>query len=184
MGQQDLHIACGHLLQGHVIAYPTEAVWGLGCDPDDRKAVVRLLAIKQRPIEKGLILVAGSLDQLGELLNPLKKSELDQLHATWPGPVTWLIPDTKRLIPSWIKGCHESVAIRVSAHPVVQALCLQFGKLLVSTSANEAGAPPVKSLADLKQRFADKIDYIIEGELGTSPAPTEIRDLQTGQVFR
>ena len=96
----DFTVACGHLAQGHVIAYPTEAVWGLGCDPHNRDAVERVVAIKHRSMSKGLILVAASIDQLGTLLDSLSKTELSQLRDTWPGPVTWLIPDSCLLYTS------------------------------------------------------------------------------------
>ena len=184
MGQLDLQRACDHLLQGHVIAYPTEAVWGLGCDPYNQSAVKRIFAIKQRSPEKGLILVAASMEQLRPLLDPLSESQLNQLRSTWPGPITWLIPDSKKLIPGWIKGSHDSVAVRVSAHPLIRALCTQFKKPLVSTSANLSGEPTLRGRQELQQKIADKIDFIVEGELGTGKAPSEIRDLYTGQLIR
>ncbi|MEE3238712.1 MAG: L-threonylcarbamoyladenylate synthase [Pseudomonadota bacterium] len=180
----DFTVACGHLAQGHVIAYPTEAVWGLGCDPHNRDAVERVVAIKHRSMSKGLILVAASIDQLGTLLDSLSKTELSQLRDTWPGPVTWLIPDSNNEVPHWIKGENGSVAIRVSAHPVVRALCLQFGKPLVSTSANIAGSAEIRSLQELKREFSSKVDFIVEGGLGSDSATSEIRDLKTGRVIR
>ena len=180
----DFTVACGHLAQGHVIAYPTEAVWGLGCDPHNRDAVERVVAIKHRSMSKGLILVAASIDQLGTLLDSLSKTELSQLRDTWPGPVTWLIPDSNNEVPHWIKGENDSVAIRVSAHPVVRALCLQFGKPLVSTSANIAGSAEIRSLQELKREFSSKVDFIVEGGRGSDSATSEIRDLKTGRVIR
>ena len=180
----DFTVACGHLAQGHVIAYPTGAVWGLGCDPHNRDAVERVVAIKHRSMSKGLILVAASIDQLGTLLDSLSKTELSQLRDTWPGPVTWLIPDSNNEVPHWIKGENDSVAIRVSAHPVVRALCLQFGKPLVSTSANIAGSDEIRSLQELKREFSSKVDFIVEGGLGSDSATSEIRDLKTGRVIR
>ncbi len=180
----DFEAACGHLAQGHVIAYPTEAVWGLGCDPHNRNAVERVVAIKHRSMSKGLILVAAGIEQLGTLLDSLSKAELSLLRDTWPGPVTWLIPDSKNQIPHWIKGGNESVAVRVSAHPVVRALCLQFGKPLVSTSANIAGSAEIRSLKELKRKFSSKVDFIVEGMLGSDPVTSEIRDLKTGQLIR
>ena len=180
----DFKVACGHLAQGHVIAYPTEAVWGLGCDPHNRDAVERVVAIKHRSMSKGLILVAARIDQLGTLLDSLSKTELSQLRDTWPGPVTWLIPDSNNQVPHWIKGENDSVAIRVSAHPVVRALCSQFGKPLVSTSANIAGSAEIRSLQELKQEFSSKVDVIVEGMLGSDSATSEIRDLKTGRLIR
>ena len=124
------------LHRGGVIAYPTEAVWGLGCDPSNEAAVARLLALKQRPVDKGLILVAGTLEQFHGLLDwdalPTDRSEA--VFASWPGPHTWIVPTSGR-VPHWITGAHDGVAVRVSAHPQVVALCDAFGGPLVSTSA-------------------------------------------------
>lgn len=169
---------------GGVIAYPTEAVWGLGCDPFNEAAVTRLLEIKRRPVEKGLILVAASLDQLPALASSLSDAQRATLEATWPGPVTWLLPDSTACIPSWIKGEHASVAVRVSAHPLVRELCLRFGGALVSTSANDAGEPEIRSQSRLTEEFGDRIDAVIAGELGDSAEPSQIRDLISGTRLR
>ena len=96
---------------GGVIAYPTEAVWGLGCDPWDEMAVDRLLALKERPVHKGLILVADTIRQFDFLLEDLPEAWQDRLASTWPGPNTWLVPHQDRL-PQWITGQHDTVALR------------------------------------------------------------------------
>ena len=183
-GSPDIKLACENLLAGNVIAYPTEAVWGLGCDPENNSAVLRILAIKQRPVEKGLILVAANIHQLEPLLCSLGESEKAMLQASWPGPTTWLIPDPKKLFPEWIKGDHKSVAIRVSAHPVVCELCESFGRPIVSTSANRAGDAEIRSRLILENEFGNSIDYIVSGDLGGEPETSEIRDLVTGKTVR
>jgi len=172
------------LLQGGIIAYPTEAVWGLGCDPWNKWSVMKLLAIKQRPIEKGLILVAASTQQFAPLyenLNPEQKAVLD---SSWPGATTWLIPDPKDLIPLWLKGDHNKVAIRVSAHPMVIELCRSFGSMLVSTSANQSGKPEIRSRLKLIRSLRDKLDFIVPGQLGPEENPSTIRDLESGKTLR
>jgi len=184
MGNLDLSAACKLLKQGKLIAYPTEAVWGFGCDPYNEKAVIGILAIKQRPVEKGLILVAANMNQISELLHDLPEEQKQLLEDSWPGPTTWLIPDPGDLFPAWVKGSHESIAIRVSAHPIVQELCKQYGGPIVSTSANTAGKEEIRSRLSLEEQFADRIDYIIECELGDRSQPSQIRDLATGAVLR
>ena len=104
MNPLNLDLACTALNQGGVIAYPTEAVWGLGCDPFNESAVKRILALKQRPMEKGLILVAANKNQLAPLLDGLEDSELGRLDSSWPGPTTWIIPDKSAIFPSWVRG--------------------------------------------------------------------------------
>ncbi len=176
--------AASCLLKGGIVAYPTEGVWGLGCDPFNEEAVHQLLAIKQRPIEKGLILVAGSTKQIARLLKPLNSAQMKLLDESWPGPVTWLLPDAEQLIPSWIKGKFASVAVRVSAHPPVVQLCSAFGGPLVSTSANPAAFPPARTKIRVATWFGDSIDYILPGKLGGQAGPSSIRDLATASVIR
>lgn len=168
--------------QGAVIAYPTEAVWGLGCDPFNATAVARLLALKDRPMHKGLILVAADIKQFAWLLEGLSAEHMAQLKASWPGPHTWLVPHHQR-VPEWITGQHASVAIRVSAHPLVAQLCALTGPL-VSTSANPSGLLPAKNALRIEQYFHGQLDAVLSGELGRSSNPSTIRDLLTGQVVR
>ena len=170
--------------QGGVIAYPTEAVWGLGCDPWNRDAVYRILDIKARPVEKGMILVAASEAQIAPLLEPLMQEQRQILSNSWPGPFTWLIPDLNNWVPDWVKGQFATVAVRVSDHPVVCALCESAGHPLISTSANRAGEPPLLTEQALHQHFGSQVDLIVPGATGSQDTPSEIRDLQTGRIIR
>jgi len=179
------HQAATALNQGGVIAYPTEGVWGLGCDPLNQAAVMRLLDIKQRPLDKGLILIAAHLDQLKPLLDlaALPTDRLAAVLATWPGPHTWIMP-AHPSAPRWITGTHDSIAVRISAHPVVIALCDAFGGALVSTSANPAGAWPAKTVDAFDPALLAQIDGIVEGEVGGLERPTPIRDARDGSALR
>ena len=167
---------------GGVIAYPTEAVWGLGCDPWDELAVARLLALKERPMGKGLILVADDIRQFDFLLEDLPDIWQERLAGSWPGPHTWLVPHQDRL-PEWITGQHASVALRVSDHPLVRELCALTGPL-VSTSANPAGRPAARSRLRVEQYFPRQLDKVLGGALGGRKNPSLIRDLITGDVIR
>lgn len=173
------------LRRGGVIAYPTEGVWGLGCDPFDEGAVRRLLALKQRPVEKGLILIAGALPQLDGLLawDTLAEERRAAVLASWPGPNTWIVPATTR-VPAWISGGQAGVAVRVSAHPEVVALCAAFGGPLVSTSANLSGAPAARTRAELDPALLARLDGIAPGETGGRAGPSTIRDARSGEVLR
>ncbi len=176
--------AASLLGQGKLIAYPTEAVWGIGCDPFNEAAVLRVLRLKQRAVEKGLLLLAAGMDQIEDLLAPLALEQIAVLRESWPGHITWLIPDPHKRYPDWVKGKHPSVAIRVSDHPVAAAVSRSFGKPMVSTSANLAGEPEIRSRQDLRRQFGDGIDHVVEGELGGRDAPSEIRDLSSGRRIR
>lgn len=168
--------------EGGVVAYPTEAVWGLGCDPWNGEAVYRLLALKDRPVEKGLILVADSIRQFDFLLEDLPEAWQDRLASTWPGPNTWLVPHQNRL-PEWITGQHDSVALRVSDHPLVRDLCALTGPL-VSTSANPGGRPAARTRLRVERYFHDRLDAVLGGALGGRKNPSIIRDLVSGRVVR
>lgn len=168
--------------KGGIIAYPTEAVYGLGCLPGKRDAVYRLLLLKKRSVSKGLILVAAFHEQLEQYVCYPGASVKKQVLATWPGPVTWLLP-AKRETPDWIKGSHTTVAVRVSGHPVVRALCREVG-VLVSTSANPEHKLPAKTLRKVVEYFGHSLDYIVPGEVGGLAGPTEIRDAVSGAIIR
>lgn len=171
--------------RGGVIAYPTEGVWGLGCDPFDEAAVLRLLALKRREVDKGLILVAASIAQLDGLVDwdCLQADTRDAVIASWPGPHTWIVPVTGR-VPGWISGAHDGVAVRISAHAVVAALCDAFGGALVSTSANTAGMPAPRTRAELPPEIASGVDAIVAGETSGLAQPTPIRDARDGRKIR
>ena len=166
---------------GGVIAYPTEAVYGLGCLPEDLP-ISRLLRLKQRSPRKGLILVAASVEQLLPFVEFPDATTRRQVLATWPGPVTWLLP-ARRGISPWLTGAHATLAVRVSAHPVVQALCRYTGPL-VSTSANRAGAQPARNAAQVRAGLGRSLDYVLAGRIGDSRRPTAIRDAISGALIR
>ncbi len=184
MNYWHLRRAAYTVAEGGIIAYPTEAVWGFGCDPFSKDAVLRLLQIKQRPVSKGLILVASSVSQLGPLLKNLSDSERLLIDKKYAHPVTWLIPDEDNLIPSYIKGNHSEVAIRVSAHQQVKKLCDYWGGLLVSTSANRSTEPPAMSATEVRKTFQQSVDFILPGALGGYEKPSEIRSLRGDRILR
>ncbi|NLQ17499.1 tRNA threonylcarbamoyladenosine biosynthesis protein RimN [Marinomonas sp. M1K-6] len=169
--------------QGGVIAYPTEAVWGLGCDPFNESAVRRILALKSRAESKGLILIAGAQDQLTPWRKTLDAHAAQRLISVRETPTSWVVPDTQ-ITPSWVRGEHQSVAIRLSQHQAVQALCAAFEGVIVSTSANPAGLEPAMSAEEVNAYFGDKIDAIFHAPLGKAAKPSQVRDILTEQLFR
>ncbi len=171
------------LKQGGIIAYPTEGVYGLGCDPFNEQAVLRLLKLKHRSVDKGLILIASSWEQLENLVKPIAKKLLSKVQATWPGPVTWVFPATKN-VPAWIRGAHKSVAIRVTNHPIAKVLCEVYGGPIVSTSANLEGQPATRSSKEVRNQFPRGVDFIVPGIVGDLKSSTMIRDVLTGRVLR
>lgn len=172
------------LRQGGLIAYPTEGVYGLGCDPRNPIAVERLLRLKGRPMAKGLILLAAEWSDLAPFAAPLSAAEQDRIRATWPGAITWLLP-TSQQTPAWLTGGGSRVAMRVTAHPLAAALCQCWGGALVSTSANRSGQRPARSALAVRRRFLrEDIKMILHGALGDLSRPTPIRDVVTGVWLR
>ena len=179
----DLSKAIAALHSGGVIAYPTEAVFGLGCDPCNEKALARIIDIKSRDAHKGFILIARSLEQLIPFLAPVQPEWQSQFDAVWPGPVTMVVPcatGTSELL----SGGRQTLAVRVSAHPLVQDLCAQFDGPIVSTSANRSGQPPCRDTACAVQLFGSDVDVVVDGTVGTLTAATKIIDVCTGDRLR
>lgn len=179
MYTSELQHAARVLRQGGIVAYATEYCFGLGCDPFNRNAVLRLLRLKRRPVKKGLIVLAADTDQLVPYATTISASEL----ATWPGPYTWLLP-ARLGVPAWITGRHDKIALRVTAHAQAAALCHAAGMAIISTSANRAGEIPARSDREVARRFGKRVDYILPGTVGTATAPTPIRDALTGELTR
>ncbi|SNT71077.1 translation factor SUA5 [Psychrobacter sp. LV10R520-6] len=202
--------AAQYLRAGQLLTYPTESVWGIGCDPFSQLAVQQLLAIKQRPMDKGMIVVTDSAARIAPLLESLSAEQRQTVLDSWhisPNAVaqqahTWLLPLSQSQssqslsvpIPSWITGAHDSVAVRVIAHPLIQQLCAQVVSVsnpygfIVSTSCNPSGQPPALSLAQaqgyfINSEFAQQVAYLQGDTLGYE-LPSQIHDALTGQVIR
>ncbi|ODN43011.1 L-threonylcarbamoyladenylate synthase [Piscirickettsia litoralis] len=179
----DIAKAARCIQQGGIIALPTEGVIGLSCDPNNESAIKRLLDIKQRPAHKGLILVAADLSQLQPFIQRLSAELLDKLTAIRSYPTTWIAPAQKN-ISKLITGDFNSVAIRLTTHPLVKELCQQCDHALISTSANISNQPSRRDLSTLDPNLVHQLDYLLAGTVGPHQGPSEIRDLLTDTVLR
>ncbi len=181
----ELDVAAALLRRGGVLAYPTEAVFGLGCDPHDRTAFERLFALKQRPSTQGVLLIAADFGQVERYIDlaAVPGTVLQQVHASWPGPHTWIFPRSAA-VPDWVAGSHAGIALRVTAHAPAAALCRAFGGALVSTSANPHGQPPARAAEIVAEYFGEALDGLLEAPLGGQPRPTGIRDALSGAIIR
>ena len=176
-----LREAAHALKHGEIIAYPSEAVYGLGCRPDQFSAVAKLLELKSRDIRKGLILVASDWKQLNAYIQPLSRSE--QQHIEQHSDTTWLV-DKHPQCPFWISGAHNKVAIRLSQHPIIKTLCTLSQSAMTSTSANPSSAPSATTYRQVKRYFPHDLGYTINGALGDLDQATRICDLKSGEFFR
>ncbi|WP_428773998.1 L-threonylcarbamoyladenylate synthase [Vibrio sp.] len=182
---ENLDQAVTALQRGDVIAYPTEGVFGVGCDPDNVQAIEKLLQLKQRPVEKGLILIAASYQQLLPYIDEaqLSQEQLQRVQSTWPGPVTWIMPASGQ-VSDWVSGQFDTIAVRVTDHPLVKELCLRYGKPITSTSANLTGQPPCMTTEQVEAQLGNRLVTIVRGETSGRNKPSEIRDAKTLKVLR
>lgn len=171
-----------YLRRGGLIAYPTESCYGLGCDPDNRAAVLRLLKLKQRPQRKGLILIAASYRQVARYLQPLTPNQQRQLQEAGAQAITYLMP-ARHSAPRWLRGAHDTLAVRLTAHRQAAQLCRNANSALVSTSANRSGQRPTKTYAQCRRLFGRKV-WVLPGRVGKRKKPSTIRAWADGQIIR
>ncbi len=171
--------------QGGIIAYPTEAVFGVGCDPDNEQALQRLLAVKNRSADKGLILVAGNYSQLQPYIdeNQISQDMLNNMLARWPDGISQIVPKNKNISPL-LSGKFDTIAIRVTSQPDVVDLCMQTNKPIVSTSANLSGRQPAKTWQTLCPELIERVDFIIKGKTLGHKNPSKIIYALTGEIVR
>lgn len=184
VGMKDL---LQQLHQGRVIIYPTESVFGLGCDPDNERAIYTLLKIKNRSWKKGLILIAANYGQLiryidDHCLNEKQRCFMFFFRSIFP--TTWLVPAHINT-PYWLTGQFSYLAVRVSNFDPIRRLCLAFGKPLVSTSANLSGRPPARTILEVHDQLGKhNLFMMYENVLGGFSNPSKIRNIITGEVIR
>jgi L-threonylcarbamoyladenylate synthase len=171
-----------YLKRGGLIAYPTESCYGLGCDPDNRKAVLRILRLKQRPQHKGLILIASHYHQVARYLQPITLVEQTKLQKDGAQAITYLMP-VHHSAPRWLRGEHETLAVRLTAHPFAKQLCRSAGGALVSTSANRSGQRPAKTYAECQRLFGKSV-WVLRGRVGKRKQPSTIREWLDGKIIR
>jgi L-threonylcarbamoyladenylate synthase len=171
-----------HLRRGGVIAYPTESCYGFGCDPRNRNAVLRILKLKQRPQKKGLILIASDYHQVARYLQPLSSAEQARLRQNGAQAITNLMP-VKPFCPRWLRGVHDTLAVRLTAHPFANQLCRSVNSALVSTSANFSGQRPAKTYAECLRLFGKKV-WVLPGRVGKRKRPSTIRAWGDDRIVR
>lgn len=174
------------LKQGGLVAYPTRAVFGLGCDPLHWRALRALLRMKRRPASKGLIVVADQERRLWPFMASEYGGLREHCRVRWPGPHTWLVPARPRL-PGLLRGRsgpgHPRVALRHDDYPALVKLCRRVGMALVSTSANRSGQRPLITARGCQQRFGSRV-RVIAGRCQRHGKPSTVADLLSGRVLR
>lgn len=175
------HLAA-YLKRGGVIAYPTESCYGLGCDPSNRRAVQRILKLKRRPQRKGLILIASHYRQVAPYIQPLTPVEQARLQADGAQAITYLMP-VKPSCPRWLRGKHDTLAVRLTAHSFARNLCRSVNQALVSTSANRSGMRATKTYAECQRIFGKSV-WVLRGNVGKRKRPSTIKAWGGDRIVR
>ena len=178
----DVELAASTLNSGGIVAHATEGVWGLCCDPRNIKSVQKILKIKQRPKNKGLILIGGSVAFFDLELSTLGLDKRKEIEECWPGHHTWVLPNTNNYSVC-VTGGRDTVACRVPDHMQARSLSSQFGGPIVSSSANFSGAPELKTEQDVRREFLSIVDFILPGTIGNASGPSAIHTLE-GSLLR
>ncbi|PHS72948.1 MAG: tRNA threonylcarbamoyladenosine biosynthesis protein RimN [Cycloclasticus sp.] len=163
------------LHRGGVVGYPTEAVFGLGCDPLNAKAVALLQALKGRSSDKGFILIASEFAQIKPYIKVLDDSVVAKILAITHEPTTWILP-ANEAVPTWLTADDKTIAIRLVQHGLAKELCDLAGMAITSTSANVSGSVPFKTAYQTRLKFSAKGVYTISGRVGKSSKPSRIID--------
>jgi L-threonylcarbamoyladenylate synthase len=171
-----------HVAQGGLIAYATASCYGMGCDPMNPRAIARLLRLKRRPKQKGLILIADEFERLVPFVQPLDREARNRLTVKWPGPHTWLVAASRRTT-HWVRGAHSKVAVRIDAHPDAREVCRLLGIAVVSTSLNRAGRKAIRGFREARRQFGASV-LVLPGKIGAAQAPSTIQDFDTGRMLR
>jgi L-threonylcarbamoyladenylate synthase len=168
--------------QGAIFGYPTDTVWGFGCHPLFASSVARILQIKNRSADKGLILLSSRLEYCAPYVG-LDNEQLQPVLSTTDHPTTWLVPASENC-PVWIRGNYPTVAIRISNHPLLDFLCDRLEAPIVSTSANRSGKATARNSLQMRKQFGVELDFIVSGFATGSKRPSEIKSLLSGTTER
>ncbi len=152
----------GDLKNGKIMIYPTETVYGIGCDAFNDTAVNRIFEIKKRPLSKSLIVLIEDIEMVKELVVEIKPVAKELIMAFWPGPLT-MIFKAKSGINKLLTGKTGTIALRQSPYPLLESIFEDFHHPIVSTSANISNEKPAASIQDIPTFITDKVDLIIDG---------------------
>jgi L-threonylcarbamoyladenylate synthase len=168
--------------KGAVFGYPTDTIWGFGCHPLIASSVARILRIKDRSPDKGLILLSSKVEYCLNYV-ALDSGQLEPLLRATDHPTTWLVPASMDC-PAWIRGNYPTVAIRITSHPLLEFLCDRLQAPIVSTSANRSGKATVRNSVQMHKQFGAELDFIVSGFATGSNRPSEIKSLLDRTTIR
>jgi L-threonylcarbamoyladenylate synthase len=173
-----------NIKKGAVFAYPTDTIWGLGCHPESQQAVSRILSVKKRPFDKGMILLSNCIDYCQHFIDQdYFQNHFSEISIAEKSPTTWLLPASP-CCPKWLTGNNKTVAVRLTDLSHIQILCDRLGLPLISTSANISGRKPALNSLQIQRQFANSVDFIIAGITSGSQHASRIIDKRSGEIIR
>ena len=160
MLKDEVNKALKALQDGGIILYPTDTIWGIGCDATNTEAVKKIFALKQREESKSMIILVDTDNKLQSYITEVPEIAY-QLIEFAENPLTLVMPGARNLSPALIAE-DGSVGIRVSNHPFCQQLIQRLRKPIVSTSANISGEPSPEYFGKISQDIIDGVDYVVD----------------------
>ncbi len=182
VSNDDIAAAVEVLRNGGIVAHACEGVWGLACDPWNESAVSRILSIKCRDADKGLIVIGHDTKVFDTEIKELEPTKQEMVRESWPGHVTWIVPSTR--FPKVVTGSRSTIALRVPDHKQARELCERMDSPLISTSANVSSRPPARTKTEVEETLGCLVDFVLPGRIGSVEGPSTIRDALSGDQLR
>ncbi|WP_395946492.1 L-threonylcarbamoyladenylate synthase [Caedibacter taeniospiralis] len=183
INKNDIDIMVSLLKENKVLALPTESVYGLSSVLEP-KAVQKIMILKKRSHNKGFIVLSGEIEHLLSVIDTslLNDMQIARLKKKYNRATTWIVPVKPEF--RWLTGQFDSIAVRLTSHPLLSELTLKLGRPIISTSANISDMPAATSAAEVKKYFADSIDYIYMQSDFVAAKPSRLINLLTEEVLR
>lgn len=172
------HEAIQTLKSGGVLLYPSDTIWGLGCDVRNDQAIDKILELKNRPASKGLIVLISKIEQLSEYVEQVPDLAWDLVEFA-EDPLTIIYPKGKNVSPSLL-GPDGSIAIRLVKDEFCKGLIYRYQRAIVSTSANLSGEPSPLNFAGIAPSIVDGVDYVLKNSAGEGPTKKASKIVQLG----
>ena len=179
----DLNHSINWLKAGKVLVHPTESIWGIGCDALNETAIDLIFKLKQRPLNKNLIVLVESYFSIKDFVINLNPDQEKLLNEKWPGPYTFLFTYNKKL-PKHLMNDTGKIAIRVSNHLPIKLLFESFSGFMVSTSANISGEENINNPNHIMNYFEYEEMAYYDEILGDNKSPSTIIDLESRAIIR
>ena len=176
--EEEVARALAVLKSGGIILYPTDTVWGIGCDATNEAAVAKIYALKKREDRKGMLILTDKIDNVSKYANKIPEIAWELLEVA-DKPLTLILPDARGVAPNLVPE-EGSIGIRVVNHEFCKKLIYKLGRPLVSTSANVAGAATPVTFPEISREIREGVDYVVSTEVEGRPTRKASSIIQLG----